>query len=280
MAPIKALHAAQRGKPVVKGRKASEPGVSPSTRGKLVPNFLLEEDPATLERAPVEESFMRPPCRQSDYLYHLDDAPRTQWEPRPSTKSEARPPSRLHARIKGEYRLKDTCEGLRLEDVTGPDLEDFSDLDLMQTGPINFEFQADELEEQRSKANSRRSSGGINETEEMRRKMLSSTINSSLVTIPITLNKRKHASKPKRSSSRPPTSRVEESHDPQPIKFLAFSRVEVKQPSKKPPVQEAPRTRTTSALYRKGVNPVPPLKSSLEPEFLSLFAKADSSIRF
>lgn len=263
---------------MVKGRKASEPGVSPSGRAKLVPSFLLEEDPMSLERTPAEEAFLRPPCRQSDYLYHLDDAPRAQWDPRPSTKSEARPPSRLHSRIKGEYRLKDTCEGLRLEDVTGPDLEDFSDLELMQTGPIHLDYAAEEMEEQRSKANSRRSSAGVNETEEMRRKMLSSTINSSLVTIPITLNKRKHTSKAKRSSSRPPTSRVEENHDPQPIKFLAFSRVEVKQPSKKP--QEAPRIRTTSALYRKGVSQVPPLKSSLEPEFLSLFAKADSSIRF
>ena len=227
----------------------------------------------------MEEAYLRPPCRQSDYLYHLDDAPRTQWEPRPTTKSEARPPSRLHSRIKGEYRLKDTCEGLRLEDVTGPDLDDFSDVELMQTGPINLDFQAEEMEEQRSKANSRRSSAGVNETEEMKRKMLSNTINSSLVAIPITLNKRKLSNKTKRASSRPPTSRAEDLRDPHPINFLAFSRVDPKQPPKKPPSQDGPRTRTTSALYRKGANiPVPPLKSSLEPEFLSLFAKADASI--
>lgn len=271
-------------------RKTSEQrgdsGFSPSARCKVpsnIPSFWLEEEPASgLERVQVEDTFLRPPCRQSDYLYHLEDVDRRQtfsqnWEQRMG-KVEARPPSRLHARVKGEYRLKDTCEGLRLEDVTGPDIDDFSDQELLQTGPINLDYMGDDPDTH--KCTSRKSSvGQAPEIDEMRRKLLSTTINSSLAltNIPITLNKRKANAKPKRSSSRPPTSRADESRDTHPINFLAFSREGKAQSKKQPtPLQDAQRTRTTSAMYRKATN-VPVLKSSLEPEFLNLFAKADSS---
>ena len=267
-----------------------ESGMSPTSRSKVpsgIPSFWLEEEPFSgLERVQVEDSVLRPPCRQSDYLYHLEDmqgerkqTPGQGWE-RVGGKGEQRPPSRLHARVKGEYRLKDTCEGLRLEDVTGPDIEDFSDIELMQTGPINFEYAGDDREDR--KATSRNSSiCQAPDAEELRKKLMSTTINSSLAltNIPITLNKRKLPSKEKRSSSRPPTSRHDDSRETVPINFMAFSRAEAKQPSKKQssPLQEAPRTRTTSAMYRKGSNAGVQLKSSLEPEFLNLFAKAEAS---
>lgn len=223
------------------------------------PSFIRTKGLSRVEDLPegsrIYRDQPRPPCRQSNNAYHLEDYLSLKKKEKLTERRKVkvaflRPVSPSHDKVHSKPPLsKDVLEGLRLEDMPEPN---FEEVKFMRTGPVAREIRSVHREED------------IEETSELRlatsrvmtahgRKVVTSTLDPKafLRGFPVTLNKRKGSAflcPSNRSSTRlPPSSKR---------LFAGFFKA-------------SPVPSRTQSSSRKASTII---LTSLDPHFLGLFA--------
>lgn len=198
----------------------------------------------------------RPPCRQSDNVYHLEDffgSKMTEREPERRKVKVAflRPSSPRHIQSQCDSPFKDASEGGKLETMLGPDIEE---LELLHSGALAREIRAVRRNEAVDVKKAKFQVVTSRVSTARTREIMANTLNPKafLRDCPVTLNKRKGSALlgfPSRPSTRLPSNPL----------FATFSKAS----------HVSSRAQSSSRKVSST------LLSSLDPRFLRLFAPSD-----
>jgi len=198
----------------------------------------------------------RPPCRQSENAYHLEDffgSKMTEREPERRKVKVAflRPASPRHIQSQCDSPFKDASEGGKLEIMHGPDIEV---LEMMHSGALAREVRAMHRNEPDADKKTKFRVATNRVSTAQTRKTMANTLNPNafLRDFPVTLNKRKGSALlclPSRPSTRLPSNPL----------FTTFSKT------------SHSSSRAQSSARKASAT----LLSSLDPRFLRLFAPSD-----